>query len=411
MQKLVKRVLPGELRSDPRPALDGGRPIRSRLLAFARPELGREEEEAVIEVLRSGWLGTGPRVAALERAFAARVGTAHAVATTSWTAGMHLLLRAFGIGPGDEVVIPAITFPATMNAVLHAGARPVLADVHPERLTLDPKSAAAAITPRTRALLPVHLYGWPCAMDEMRSLARQYGFALLEDAAQAAGATYGGRSAGSLGDAASFSFYVTKNITTGEGGMITTDRGDLVERLRIERLHGVDLDASRRSGLDYAHWEAISLGWKYNMGDLAAAIGLAQLAKLPRFVERRRALDARYRRLLAQVPVFTPVVGPREAETAAHLFPVLVHPGALRIDRDTLLKALLAENVGVGVHFRALPSHRHVRDTLGVGPEAVPVASEASDRLLSLPLHTLMSDDDQDDVVEALLRIARYYAA
>lgn len=411
MPRFMRRVLPGDLRSDPRPALAGGRPIRSRLLPFARPELGPEEERAVIEVLRSGWLGTGPRVSEFEAAFAARVGVAHAVATTSWTAGMHLLLRAFGIGPGDEVVVPAITFPATMNAVLHAGARPVLADVHPERLTLDPKSAAAAITSRTRALLPVHLYGWPCAMDAMRALTEQYGLALLEDAAQAAGATYQGRSAGSLGDAASFSFYVTKNLTTGEGGMITTDRGDLVERLRTERLHGVDLDASQRSGLAYAHWEAVSLGWKYNMGDLAAAIGLAQLAKLPRFVERRRALDARYRRLLAQTPVFTPVVGPSDAETAAHLFPVLIRPDALRIDRDTLLKALLAENVGVGVHFRALPLHRHVRDTLGVGPETVPVASAASERLFSLPLHTLMSDDDQDDVVEALFRIARYYAA
>ncbi|MCC6641824.1 MAG: DegT/DnrJ/EryC1/StrS family aminotransferase [Deltaproteobacteria bacterium] len=411
MPKFVKRVLPGELRSDPRPALEGGTPIRSQLLSFARPELGREEEEAVIEVLRTGWLGTGPRVAEFERAFAARVGTAHAVATTSWTAGMHLLLRAFDIGPGAEVITTAITFPATMNAVLHAGARPVLADVDPERLTLDPKCAAAAITPRTRAILPVHLYGWPCAMDDFRALAERYGLVLLEDAAQAAGATYRGRAAGSLGDAASFSLYVTKNITTGEGGMITTDRGDLVGRLRIERLHGVDLDASKRSGHAYAHWEAVSLGWKYNMGDLAAAIGLAQLAKLPRFLERRRALDARYRRLLAQIPALAPVSGPHDAETAAHLFPVLIRPGALRIDRDMLLKALLAENVGVGVHFRALPFHRHVRDTLGIGPEVVPVASDTSARLFSLPLHTLMSDDDQDDVVEALMRIARYYAA
>lgn len=406
-----KRLPAGEARGDRRPAIAGGTPIRSRLLPFARPEIGREEEEAVLEVLRSGWLGTGARTAEFERAFAGQVGAAHAIATTSWTAGMHLLLRAFGLGPGDEVVTTAITFPATVNAILHAGARPVLADVHPQRLTLDPKCVAAAITPRTRAIVPVHLYGWPCAMDEIHDLARQYGLLVLEDAAQAAGATCHGRPAGSLADAASFSFYVTKNITTGEGGMITTDRGDLVERLRTERLHGVDLDASKRNGLDYAHWEAVSLGWKYNMGDLAAAIGLAQLAKLPRFLARRRALDARYRRLLAQVPAVTPVSGPPDCETAAHLFPVLIRPGALRIDRDHLLKALLAENIGVGVHFRALPSHRHVRETLGVLPEDLPVAAEASARLLSLPLHTLMSDDDQDDVVEALMRIARFYAA
>jgi dTDP-4-amino-4,6-dideoxygalactose transaminase len=381
------------------------------MLAFARPEIGREEEDAVLEVLRSGWLGTGARTAAFERGFAARVGCSHAIATNSCISGLHLLLRAFGIGPGDEVVLPAVTFPATLNAILHAGARPVLADVLPGRLTLDARSLAEVLTPRTRAILPVHLYGWPCEMDDLHAVAREHDLVVLEDAAHAIGATYHGRQAGGLGHAASFSFYVTKNITTVEGGMVTTDRGDLVEQIRTERLHGIDLDASERDGADYVHWESVSIGWKYNLTDLHAALGLAQLEKLPRFLARRRALDARYRRLLQDLPAFECVRGPEDSETAAHLFPVMIRPGTLRIDRDALLKALLAENIGVGVHFRALPLHRHVHETLGTKPESMPVSCDASDRLLSLPLYTLMSDADQDDVMTALARITRFYAA
>lgn len=397
--------------SDDRPALAGGTPVRTAPLAFARPELGPEEEAAVVAVLRSGWLATGPRTAELERGFAALTGARCAVATNSWTAGMHLLLRALGVGAGDEVVLPAITFPPTLNAIRHAGATPVVADVLPAQLTLDPKAAEAACTPRTRALLPVHLYGWPCAMDPLRELARQRDLLLLEDAAQGAGTRYRGRSAGALGDGGVFSLYVTKNVMAVEGGMITTDREDVVARLRIERLHGIDLDASRRDGGDYAHWEAVSEGWKYNLNDVSAAIGVAQLAKLPRFLARRRAIDARYRAGLAELPAWAPVQGPEGGENAAHLFPVLLRPGALRIDRDELLRALSAERIGVGVHFRALPFHRHVRETIGLAPEDVPVAVDASQRLLSLPMHTGMSDADVDDVLVALARIARYFAA
>ena len=394
-----------------RPALEGGAPVRDEMLAFGRAELGPEEEQAVVEVLRSGWLATGPRTARFERAFAAMVGTDHAVATNSWTAGMHLLLRAHGVGPGDEVVIPAITFPATFNAVLHAGARPVLADVVPGRLTVDPRAVEAAITSRTRAIVPVHLYGWPCDMDGVLAVAEPRGLAVLEDAAHGIGTTLHGRPAGSLAHGACFSLYVTKNVTSVEGGMVTTDRGDLVERMRTERLHGIDVDASRRDGASYAHWESVSIGWKYNLSDLASAIGLAQLEKLPRFLERRRALDARYREGLRGSPAFEAVTGPPGAGNGAHLFPVTMRPGALRIDRDTVLRALLAEKVGVGVHFRALPLHRHVQETLGATRASAPVACEASERLLSLPLHTLMSERDADDVLAALARIARFYAA
>jgi dTDP-4-amino-4,6-dideoxygalactose transaminase len=394
-----------------RPAHAGGTPVRSAFLPFHRVELGVAEENAVLETLRSGWIGTGPRTERFERAFALAIGTEHAVGVSSCTAGLHLLLRAFGVEPGDEVITSAMTFPGTANAVLHAGARPVFADVLPGRLTLDPSSVEAVVSSRTRAILPVHLAGWPCEMDELRSIARRVGAALVEDAAHALGATYRGKHAGALGDGAAFSFYATKSVTTAEGGMITTDREDLVPRMKRERLHGLDLDASQRDGLAYRHWEAVSIGWKYNLNDLQAALGLAQLEQFPDVLARRRRLDARYRERLTALPAFDPLEGPEGAESAAHLFPVLIRPGALEIDRDTLLSALLAENIGVGIHFRALPLHRHFREAVGTAPEAVPVSTDASSRILSLPLYPALSDADLDDVVTALERIAWYYAA
>lgn len=393
------------------PAVEGGRPIRDSLLPFARPQLGVEEEQAVVEALRSGWIGTGPRTERFEQEFSAYVGTRHAVAVSSCTAGLYLALHALGLGEGDEVITSPMTFPATVNAILQAGAKPVFVDVLPDRLTIDPRLLGAAVTPRTRAILVVHLAGWPCEMDEIRAFAEQAGLLVVEDAAHALGATYRGRRAGALGDAAVFSFYATKNITTGEGGMITTDRTELVPALRQERLHGIDFDASQRDGVSYRHWEAVSMGWKLNLNDIAAAIGLAQLAKLDDFQARRRALDARYRLLLAGLRAVTPLQGPQGAETSAHLFPILLQPGALRVDRDAILRGLLAENIGVGVHFRALPLHRFFRETLAADPSATPVASDASDRILSLPLYPGMSDRDQDDVVEALSRLVRFYEA
>jgi dTDP-4-amino-4,6-dideoxygalactose transaminase len=379
------------------------------MLAFARPQLGVEEEQAVVEVLRSGWLGTGPRTAAFERAFAERIGTREAVAVSSCTAGLYLTLRAFGIGAGDEVITSPVTFPATANAILQVGAQPVFADVGPTTLTLDPAAVAAAVTPRTRAILAVHLAGWPCDMDALRTVAAAHDLLVIEDAAHALGATYRGRAAGALGDAAVFSFYASKNITTGEGGMITTDRTEVIGQLRRERLHGIDVDVSQR--VEYRQWESVSIGWKFNLTDLSAAIGLVQLERLSGFLERRRALDQRYRAHLSGMSALRVQQGPAGAETAAHLFPVVLEPGALRIDRDEMLRALLAENIGVGVHFRALPLHRFFRDVVGARPESVPVACEVSSRLLSLPLWPGMSDADQDDVIEALTRIVTFHRA
>ena len=401
----------GAIAATDRPAIDGGTPVRREMLPFTRATFGREEEVAVVETLRSGWIATGPRAERFEKALATVAGAEHGVAVGSCTAALHLLLRAAGVGPGDEVITSSMTFPATANAILHAGGTPVIADVLPDSLTLDPRAVEAAVTERTRVILPVHYAGWPCEMDELCEIAARHGAVVIEDAAHALGAEYRGRPAGSLGDGAAFSFYATKNITTGEGGMITTDRADWVEHLRTERLHGIDIDASQRDGEDYRHWEAVTLGWKYNLNDIAAAIGLAQLEKLPDILARRRKLDAAYREALAGQDVFVPVAGADHMLTAAHIFPLVLRPGALRLSRDQILQALIAERIGVGVHFRALAEHRYFRDVLGWRPEKTPVASSASTGLFSIPLYPDLTDAEQEEVLEALFRIARFHAA
>lgn len=394
-----------------RPAAAGGTPIRDTLLPFFRPDLGREEEEAVLAVLRSGWLTTGPNCERFEAAFQKLVDARHAIATSSCTTGLHLILHAAGVGSGDEVIVPAMTFPATANAVLHAGARPVLVDVLPRLLTIDPAAVRAAVGPHTRAIIAVHLAGWPAEMDALRAIAGERGLVLVEDAAHAIGTRYRGRAAGTLGDAASFSFYANKNLTTCEGGMVTTANDAWARCIRVARMHGIDVDATRRDGLGYRHWEAVALGWKYNLNDMQAALGLAQLPKLPAWQARRSALDRRYRAALAAVPHVEPFAGPEGGETAAHIFPVLLDLERIRIDRDGVLQALLAERIGVGVHYRALPLHRFFRDDLGWRPEAFPVAIDASHRTLTLPLFPTLLDEEVDQVVAALDRILRYYAA
>jgi dTDP-4-amino-4,6-dideoxygalactose transaminase len=393
------------------PAIAGGTPVRATLLPLARPSLGAEEEHAVLEVMRSGWVSSGPLTEKLERGFAEMLGVAHAVAVSSCTAGLHLLLRAAGVGPGDEVITSPMTFPATANAILHAGARPVIADVVAGRLTLDPSAVRAAITPATKAVVAVHLAGWPTDMAPLADAVRAAGAIVLEDAAHALGATYRGRPAGTLAQGAAFSFYATKNMTTGEGGMAVTSDAGWAERMSAERLHGLDLDASKRRGAAYRHWEAVRLGFKYNLNDIAAAIGVAQLAKLPVMLERRRALYARYREALRDEPAVEWIDGPPDSVTAAHLCSLLLRTSALRVGRDDVLAALLAENVGVGVHFRALPLHRFFRDDVGMRAGDVPVAVDASHRTLTLPLFPDMTDADVDDAVEALVRVLRYFAA
>jgi dTDP-4-amino-4,6-dideoxygalactose transaminase len=387
--------------------------LRAEFLPLSRPSVGETEVAAVVDCLRSGWLTSGPRTGEFERAFAERVGAAHAVAVTSATAGLHLALLAAGIGPGDEVITSPMTWASTGNMILAVGGRPVFADIDPATLNIDPEAVVRAVGPRTRAILPVHFAGQPVDLDALRAIAARHDLSVIEDAAHALGTDYRGRPVGGGSLAAVFSFHPIKVITTGEGGMVTTDDATLAERLRLLRFHGVARDAwgryGRRGNPDY---EVVALGFKYNMTDLQAALGLAQLARLDEFVAARTQLAAWYTEGLAGLPgieMLGPVSYP--ARHAWHLLVVRLRPDVLRVGRDDVMEALLAANIGVGLHFKALHLHRLYRERLGVKPEALPHATLASEQILSLPLFPDMTRADVDDVVGALGEVVRRHAA
>lgn len=387
-------------------AMWGGRPVRTAFLPFHRPSFGPEEEAEVIAALRSGWVTMGPRTHRLEAAFRELLDTPHTVAVNSCTAALHLALIGLGIGPGDEVITTPISFAATANVVIHVGAVPVFADVDRETLNLDPARVAERISPRTKAILPVHLYGHPCDMDALRDMAAQRGLLLIEDAAHAIEASYRDRRMGADSAAAAFSFYATKNMTTGEGGMLVTHREDLAERVEVLRSHGMSRGAWNRYGSGgFRHWDILAPGYNYKLSDVMAGIGLAQLPKLEKFwVERRRLFHA-YDAGLAGIPeIIRPVVRP-EVRSAYHIYSIRVKVEQLRWTRDQIMAAIQAENIGLGVHFRALHLHPYYRDQLGFRRGICPVAEQASDRLFSLPLYPGLTDDDVRDVVSALAKV------
>jgi len=395
------------------PAIAGGPPLFDELLVFGQPSLGEEEVEAVSDVIRSRWIGQGPKCAEFEQRFAELTGAAHAVSVSSCTAGMHLALTALGIGPGDEVITTSLTFVATLNAILHTGASVVLADVDPVTLDLDPRLAAEKITPQTKAIMPVHFGGHPCDLDAFRSLAGEHGLAIVEDAAHAVGAAYGGEPIGAHGIAV-FSFYANKNITTAEGGMITCEDADLAERLEVLRLHGLSRDAWKRfSSKKVVYSDAIDLGFKYNLTDLQAALGLVQLRRLDEFMAIRRRVCAVFDEELAGVPgLRTP---PRPWNDTVrhghHLYIVEVDPEEFGCDRDELLEGLRAENIGAGIHYRAAHLHPYYQRTLGLPVGALPETERLSARVLSLPLSASMTEDDAARVALAVRRLHAHHGA
>ena len=377
-----------------------------RQVAFFRPDIGEEEIQAVVRTLRSGWLTVGPQTQEFEEAFAAAVGSPHAIAVNSCTAALHLSLDALDLQPGDEVITSTITFTATGATIVHAGGRPVLADVSADTLNLDPADVARRVTPRTRAIVPVHFAGHPAPMDEIMTIARAHGLHVLEDAAHALPATYKGRSVGAIGDTTAFSFYATKNLTTGEGGMLTTADGALADRIRMRRLHGMSKDAWRRySAAGSWRYDVAYPGFKYNMTDVGAALGLVQLRRLPGLHERRRALAARYSAALADVRELTLPVTRPEVDSAWHLYVVRVDPEQLRVGRDEGIELLKAAGVSTGVHFIPLYEFAYYRDTYGFQPADYPVTAAAGPCLISLPFYTLMSDDDVQYVATTLRRV------
>jgi perosamine synthetase len=364
--------------------------------------LGPAEEAAVLEVLRSGWLTTGSRAKAFEAAFARLVGVEHAIAVSSCTAALHLALRLLEVGPGDEVLVPTTTFAATANVVVHLGARPVLCDVDPVTLTLDPADARARVTARTRAIMPVHLGGYPCAMPELLALAVERGLHVIEDAAHAIETEMAGKHAGAHGIFGAFSFYPTKSITTGEGGMLVTASAELAARGRILALHGLSQDAWKRYTKEgSAHYEVIAPGFKYNLTDLAAAIGLVQLERLGAFYSERRQLARAYAEGLAGLPVSWQPLEVAGGRAAHHLFILLLDREVAR-SRDEIAQALKARQIGTSIHFRPLHLMPYYAETFGYRPGDLPAAEDVYARSLSLPLYPAMTRADVEYVVGAL---------
>ncbi|MGD9762557.1 MAG: DegT/DnrJ/EryC1/StrS family aminotransferase [Candidatus Binatia bacterium] len=376
-------------------------------IPFSQPSIGEEEIAEVVDCLRSGWITTGPRTAQFEREFAAAHGAAHALAVGSATAGLHLAMLALDLQPGDEVITTPLTWPATVNAIVLAGGEPVLVDVEPETLNIDASAIARAVTPRTRAVVPVHFAGQPCDVDAIAAAAGPR-VAIIEDAAHAVGAAYRERAVGALGTAAVFSFHPIKNMTTGEGGMVTTGNAALAERLKLLRFHGVERDAWRAYGTVQLPLYDVALpGLKYNLTDIQSAIGLHQLRKLPALNAERARLAARYDAALQDLPALRPLArAPYPCTHVHHLYVVRLALEAVALDRNAFMAEVMAAGVGLGLHFTAVHELSYYRRRLGDLRAALPAATDASRRLFSLPLYPGLSDADQDRVVDVLAKVA-----
>ena len=377
-------------------------------IPFARPDIGEDEIAAVAHAMRSGWVTTGPETRAFEQEFADYLGGGvQAIAVNSATAGLHLALEAIGIGPGDEVIAPTLTFTATTEVIRYLGADPVLVDCDPVTLNIDVTKIEAAITPRTKAILPVHYGGLACDMDAIFAIARKHGLRVIEDAAHALPTTYKGTLVGQLpSDVAVFSFYANKTMTTGEGGMVVTKHADLAARMKIMRLHGISRDAFDRFTSKTPAWyyEIVAPGFKYNMTDMAGALGRVQLKRLPAFVQRRQQLAQRYLEALQDLPLILPAAAPAGDTHAWHLF-VLRLTDAAKVSRDAVIQQLSDAGIGTSVHYVPLHRQPYWRDRYGLAPEQFPQADKAYQRMFSIPLFTAMSDADQERIIAALRQI------
>jgi len=376
---------------------------RTTFLPFSPPSISEEEIAAVVDTLRSDWITTGPKTHQFEQDFGAYIGSQSSLALNSCTGGLHIALAALGIGPGDEVITTPTTFICSANVIEHVGATPVLADVEADTLTIDPARVEAAITPRTKAIMPVHFAGHPAEMDALLALARKHKLAIIEDAAHSLPSSYRGRRIGTIGDYTAFSFYATKNMTTAEGGMLT-GTPERIDQARLWSLHGMSRDAWKRYGAEGSwYYEVVLPGFKYNMTDIQAALGLVQLGRLEGFQARRRQIVAQYNAAFAncdalQLPAERPYV-----EHAWHLYVLRLNLDMLTINRAQFIDALKARNIGTSVHFIPVHLHPYYRDRYGWTPDQFPIAYEQYQRSLSLPLHPRLSDEEQADVIAAVL--------
>ncbi len=391
-------------------AIEGGTPVRPSLLPYGHQSVDEADIAAVAQVLRGDWLTTGPAVNAFEKAVAEYVGAKEAVAVNSGTAALHAAAFAAGIGPDDEVIVPAITFAASANCVLYLGGKPVFADVLPGTLNIDPADVERKITPRTKAVIPVDYTGQPCDHAAIRALADAHHLTVIEDAAHALGASYQGRPIGALHELTTLSFHPVKHITTGEGGMITTNNPGLAAQMRAFRTHGITADFKQRAEAGSWVYEMVGLGYNYRLPDLNCALGTSQLKKIEGRLARRREIAARYQSAFAGLPAVETLETTQETEPAWHLFVIKLRLERLRVGRKEVFAALRAENIGVNVHYIPVYWHPYYQQ-LGYRRGLCPVAEAAYERLITLPMFSAMTDQDAQDVIDAVRKVAEAYSA
>lgn len=390
-------------------AIHGGTPVRARLLPYGRQSVDEDDIQAVVDVLRSDWLTTGPKVIEFEEAFATQVGVAHAVSFSSGTAALHAAAFAAGLKAGDEAITTPLTFAATANCILYQGATPVFADVSEDTLNIDPDEIAKKISSSTRAIFAVDYAGHPAELDAIREIAQLHKLTVIEDACHALGAGYRGRTVGNIADMSVFSFHPVKHITTGEGGMVTTNNASFAETMRRFRNHGISSDARQRQSSGQWHYEMVLLGYNYRLNDIACALGLQQLRRLDASLARRRAIAEHYTAAFQQIPgVIPPVVRP-EVNPAWHLYPVRLDLNKVAADRGQIYSALRAENIGVNVHYIPVHMHPYYHQQFGYKNGDFPNAEHAFARLISLPMFHGMGNQDVEDVIAAVKKVLQHY--
>ena len=384
--------------------------MRKDFLVFGSPLIGQEEIDEVVDSLKSGWLSTGPKVARFEALFKNYIGSDYALALNSCTAGLHLSMIVSGLKEGDEVITTPMTFGATANAILHSRAKPVFVDITLPSMNINPGNIEAQITDKTKAIVPVHFAGRPCDMKSIKEIAQKHHLIIIEDAAHALEATYHGQKVGTIGDLTVFSFYVTKNLVTGEGGMITTANSTYAEKIQTYALHGMSKGAWKRySDEGFKHYRIVYPGFKYNMMDIQAALGIHQLLKIESSLKRREEIWHRYDDAFQNLPLDIPPPPEENTTHARHLYTILLKLDELTADRDTIQQALYEENIGTGIHFIALHLHPYYQETLGYKRSDYPNATYVSDRTISLPLSAKLTDDDVTDVIKAVTKVLTNY--
>lgn len=381
-------------------------PKSKKYIIFGSPYIGKEEIAEMVKTLKSGWIGTGPKTAKFEEQVGRYVGAKYGLALNSCTAGLHLSLLACGIGPGDEVIITPLTFCATVNAIIHSGARPVFVDVDRPTMNIDADKIEKAVTERTKAIMPVHLAGRPCEMDEIIKIAKKHKLYVIEDAAQALGSEYKGKKIGSIGDLTCFSFYVTKNIITGEGGMVMTNNKNFAEKIKIYALHGMSKDAWKRYSDDgYKHYQVIYPGFKYNMTDMQASLGVHQLKRIAIFDKTRQKIWNSYNAAFKDLPIELPAPFGKNIHHNKHLYTLLIDKNKSGISRDKFMLELHRRGIGTGVHFIPVHLHKYYRERFGYKSGDYPNAEFIGERTVSLPLSAKLTEAEAMRVIKAVREV------